>query len=83
MIVFLIIFFFVYLFKIYSSYWGFFYSDEYKYYYKILTAILIIYGLFNLILDYGIFGGIIRIVNIISNERDETNYLPRLILIIL
>ena len=66
MILLLVIFFIIYLVKIYSSYWGFFYSDEYKYYYKILTIVFIIYGLLNLILDYGMFGGIIRIVNIIQ-----------------
>jgi hypothetical protein len=65
MVMFLVIFVILYMLKIYSSYRGFFYSDDFKYYYKILTIIVIIYGLLNLVFDYGIFGGIIRIINII------------------
>lgn len=59
MIFFLLIFALIYSIKIYSSYRGYFYSDEFKSYYKILSGCMIIYGALNLIVDYGIFGGIL------------------------
>lgn len=58
------------LVKIYCSYRGFFYSDEYKLYYKIIALVYIVYGILNGILDLGIFAGILKIVNLIGYEKD-------------